>query len=162
MLAWNKSQQLILTGAIGAGKSSAVQKFLQQNGIKVAGFINEKVIVNNIPTGYAIRVVGGESRVFAHRDFSAKPQFAGFGVDLAVFEDFGCDVLKRAVQSGLPILMDELGVMEQNAQRFCAAARAIISGDKPYLVVIQQRALNFWLGGIRHGEVVTVPENIYI
>jgi nucleoside-triphosphatase THEP1 len=52
--------------------------------------------------------------------------------------------------------MDELGVMERGAEKFCAAARAIISGDKPYLVVIQQRALDFWLGGIRHGEVVII------
>jgi len=42
--------------------------------------------------------------------------------------------------------MDELGVMEQGAEKFCQSVRAILTGEKPYLVVIQQRALEFWLG----------------
>jgi len=31
--------------------------------------------------------------------------------------------------------------------------RVLLAGEKPYLIVIQQRTLNFWLGGIRHGEM---------
>lgn len=156
MLAWNQSQQLILTGDLGVGKSTYAKKLLQKANLPVAGLVTERVIENNVTVGYAMREIGGDSRIFAHRKFIDKPRFYEYGLDLAVFETFGCDILKRAVQSGLPILMDELGVMEQNAAKFCKAVREIISGDKPYLIVIQQRALDFWLSGIRHGEVVEV------
>lgn len=150
--------QIILTGAIGAGKSTYARKLLQQANLSVAGFVTEKVIEKNVTVGYTLHEIGGENHIFAHRNFTDKPQFAGFGIDLSVFDDFGYAILRRALQSGRFILIDELGVMEQNAQKLCATARAILAGNKPYLVVIQQRALDFWLSGIRHGKVVTVTE----
>jgi nucleoside-triphosphatase THEP1 len=150
------SSQIILTGGIGAGKSTYAKKLLQKANLQVAGLVTERVIEDSVTVGYAMREIGGESHIFAHRKFIDKPQFYEYGLDLTVFENIGCDILKRAVHSGLPILIDELGVMEQNAAKFCKAVHEIISGDKPYFIVIQQRALNFWLGGIRHGEVVEV------
>lgn len=154
--------QIILTGAIGAGKSTYVRKLIQQANLPIAGLETEKVITDNVTVGYAIREINGESRVFAHRDFIDKPQFAGFGVDRSVFDTFGYVVIERAIQSGRLILIDELGVMEQGAENFCAAARIIISGNAPYLIVIQQRALDFWLNGIRHGEVVEIDKLLEI
>jgi len=148
--------QIILTGAIGAGKSTYTRKLIQQANLPIAGLVTEKVITDNVTVGYAIREINSESRIFAHRDFIDKPQFAGFGVDPSIFDTFGCAVIERAIQSGRLVLIDELGVMEQGAENFCAAARAIISGDAPYLIVIQQRALDFWLSGIKHGKVTEI------
>lgn len=148
--------QIILTGAIASGKSTQARKLLKQANLPVDGFVTEKVIENNVTVGYALREIDGQSRIFAHRNFTDKPRFSEYGIDLAVFEDFGCAVLQRAVKSGRFIFIDELGVMERGAEKFCMSARAILAGDKPYLVVIQRRALDFWLGGIKHGEVVEV------
>jgi len=148
--------QIILTGAIGAGKSTYVRKLIHQANLAVAGFVTEKIFEDSVIVGFTLREIDGESRIIAHRDFIDKPQFAGFGVDPSIFDTFGCAVIARAIQSGRLVLIDELGVMEQGAENFCAAARAIISGDAPYLIVIQQRALDFWLSGIRHGGVTEI------
>jgi len=146
--------QIILTGTLRVGKSTYTRKLIQQANLPIAGLVTEKVITDNVTVGYAMRETGGERRIFAHRSFLEKPQLMDYGTDLSVFEDFGCAVLQRAVTSGRFIFIDELGVMEQGAENFCAAARAIISGNRPYLIVIQQRALDFWLSGLKHGEVV--------
>ena len=56
------------------------------------------------------------------------------------FETGGCAILAAAPPDADIIIMDELGVMEQDAQHFCAAVLALLDGEIPVLGVIKPQA----------------------
>jgi len=148
--------KIILTGAKGSGKSTLVRELLRRSAWPAVGFFTEKVSAQNRIVGYKIHEIGGRSRTFAHIAFKTQVRFEQFGVKPAVFDTFGIELLTRCAATGKPFLIDEMGVMEQSAGRFCDYATEILNRSTCWLVVVQQRALDFWRPRLAPPQVLTV------
>lgn len=136
--------QAILTGAIGVGKTTLVNRLLPLIKPKIAGFRTLPVYHDRIKIGYNLQPLAAAAICFARFNSAT----GRYDIDPNVFEQYGCAALKAALLSEVLILIDELGVFEQPATDFCQLVKSILDSDRDYLVVIQQRALAFWLNGI--------------
>ncbi len=155
--------KIIVTGEIGVGKSTLVKNVLSPAsqqfdrrdnypashcfaGFEIlTGFQTKKIFRNNIIIGFDLEEISGESQTFAHVDFIDHKKFSTYGVKLNVFENFGVEVLKRCEKSKSFLLIDELGKMERTASEFSTRIKNIIISKEQFLIVIQKRALDFWL-----------------
>lgn len=137
--------KVILTGAIGSGKSTVVRATMRRLGWdRPAGFFTH--------WGGAARGAGilyfetwaGERRPMARRraesGAAGNPPYeldGGFAVRAAA--GFS------SVAAG-PVVIDELGLVEADSADFAAAVARLFRGPAPVLAVIQERALARWLG----------------
>lgn len=138
----NAPRHLLLTGIVGTGKSTLVNKLLQENRRPLYGFVTKRLA----PDG------AGLSHVYMHRPTDA---IRGYTQDNLVgscdaqrsyrnpqvFNTLGISLL-RAPEEGL-ILMDELGFLENGAYAFCEDVLGKLDGDIPVLAVVKQRQTPF-------------------
>ena len=125
---------VFLTGTIGAGKSTMVQRLLSlYPGKPVHGFYTRKE-----PAGD-----GGISRICIHGAKAPLWTLSGANcfatcagidiiVDVRVLETIGVELL-CGIPPGSLVVMDELGFLESGAPAFCAKVLEILGG--PYQVV---------------------------
>lgn len=136
--------QAIITGERGIGKSTLVNNLLPFIKPPITGFRTIPIFEENIKIGYAFQPWQQEAIQFAQLDHTTH----NYTIDLHPFESVGCTVLKSALQSGEFIVMDELGIFEQKATNFCQLVKTILKQPRDFLIVVQQRARDFWLGDL--------------
>lgn len=156
-------RHLFLTGEKRVGKSTLLRRLLQALEIS--------------PAGYETRLwqVDGERRGYLFHSFCPVDPFQNdcpCSLRLAekrsipvlpVFEEIGAAALLAAKESGAPlILMDELGKLERDAQRFQSAVLACLSCGKPVLGVLQKGEYPLEQAIRARGDVrilIVTPEN---
>ena len=129
-------RHVFLTGEIGCGKSTALQRTLEQlRGVTAMG----------LQTYYS-EPRGSESKRLYLRAFGDAAQ----GVFLAqlpcgdlsrivpVFEEAGCALLEQAQRRADLIVIDEIGRLERDAFAYHEALRRCIEGDVPMLCAIRK------------------------
>ena len=139
------SSKVIITGEIGVGKSTFAVKVLESLNCDYTGYTTRKIIEKDRVIGFGLSEIGGETRIFAHIDFDKQVSFSKYGIDLDVFNNFGNSLLQRVISTQKPVLVDELGIMERQAIRFCRAVDEVMASDILTIAVVQNRALEFWL-----------------
>lgn len=136
----------VVTGDIGAGKSTAVRAAMQRLGwTKPAGFFTHWDGKERGADVLFIETWTGEKRPFARR--LAAPAVPG-GLAYALEADaarWAAGVLAAAAPE-TPVVLDELGLIELAAPEFAAAVAQLFRGPAPVLAVIQNRALDPWRG----------------
>ncbi len=156
MIEYPSGFKIVITGNIGVGKSTVVQKFIKHLSIDCVGFKTEKIIEQGKIVGYSLTEIGGRSETFAHVDFPKRVSFQNYGLELSVFRNFGRDILRRSINSNKMILMDELGIIEKKEPLFCNKVKEIFLSNHDVLAVIQERALDFWLEDFNDAGVFEV------
>ena len=136
----------IVTGDIGAGKSTAVRAAMRQLGWTApAGFFTHWGGAGRGADILYAETWTGERQPLARRIAApAAPGGLPYGLD-PDFPRFAVAALAEA-KSDRPVVIDELGVIELGAPDLAAAVAAAFRGPAPVLAVIQNRALNQWLG----------------
>ncbi len=136
---------VIITGGIGSGKSTAVRAAMKQLGWTApAGFFTHWGGKERGAEILYVETWSGEKRPLARR--LAKPAVPG-GLPYGLEADF----MRIAIASppdaaaGRPVVMDELGLIELGAPGLAAAVAKLFRGSAPVLAVIQRRALDRWL-----------------
>ena len=131
-------RHIFLTGARQVGKSTLLRGLIQRRGLDCAGFETKPFYI------------GDERRGFTLHGRVDMPPYANDCIVcvrvgerrsvpvLPVFEENGVDILKRSLESESPwLLMDELGRLEREAERFCAQVLACLDSGKRVLGVLQ-------------------------
>jgi nucleoside-triphosphatase len=131
---------VFLTGEIRVGKSTALRKFLAETGLTADGFASRIV---DVPGGRELYIARFDSvRGETDDRLAARIAFPRIEVFGEVFDAFGADILSEAGRRAL-VLMDELGVMEENSPRFKAAVFRTLDGAKPVVGVVRRKASPF-------------------
>ncbi|MDR0862535.1 MAG: nucleoside-triphosphatase [Oscillospiraceae bacterium] len=151
------SRHIFLTGEIQIGKSTALRRFLLQSGMTADGFMSHIVdTADGTRTLYLARY----DSVFGETESQVAARVTppdGFTVRTDVFDAFGADIIARAGNRDL-IIMDELGRMEEQAERFKAAVfRKLDSREKRVIGVVKQVQTPF-LDAVRARPDVRVIE----
>ena len=129
-------RHVFLTGEIGCGKSTALQKTLELlPGLKAQG----------IQTYYS-EPRGSEIKRLYLRAFGDTQQGTFLaelpGGDLSrivpAFDELGSRLIEQAQREAQLIVIDEIGRLERDAHAYHAALRQCIEGDVPMLCVIRK------------------------
>ncbi len=138
-------KNVFLTGDFGVGKSSAVAEIIKQLGCRFDGLITKRITENERTVGFSLSSICNEnSHVFAHEDFDEPIRYDRFGIRPWVFDTYGVAILKNIGSETKLIVIDEVGIMEQQAGLFISQFLQILNGRLPVLAVVQKRADYIW------------------
>ncbi len=131
---------IFLTGVVRTGKTTALNAALSLlKPQRISGFRTVKE-PSAIPQAIGeVYIVPSDGAAALDRDHLVGIRWGdgAFSAFPGAFEAGGCAILEAVPCTADLILMDELGVMEQQARRFCAAVLALLEGGIPVLGVIK-------------------------
>ncbi|MBN1998127.1 hypothetical protein JW935_11275 [candidate division KSB1 bacterium] len=138
-----KNENILLIGDIQCGKSTIVRSVLRTlTGYK--GLFSCPVFEKKRVTGFQLKdQTNGSLGIFAHVEFSGKPHFDKYGIDLDVFNDRAEKFLRTVPPSTNLLVIDEIGIIEESAEKYQTALENVFNGPIPVFAVVQSRALYF-------------------
>ena len=132
---------LLLTGAPGVGKTTAIKKVARRQN-RVAGFFTEEIRQNGSRQGFRLVPFEGNPRILAHVDIDSKARVSKYGVDVDMLEEVASTLLRPDPKVDLYII-DEIGKMECFSARFVECVRALLNGEALVLATIAARGAGF-------------------
>ncbi|MBU1909543.1 MAG: nucleoside-triphosphatase [Verrucomicrobia bacterium] len=138
--------RIIVTGVIGAGKSTVVRRVMDRLGWRQpAGFLTCWSDGRRPAPALILETWAGTSCVFAQwRKSSNNEDGPPYAADLSVLNHFAIEHMAN-VPAETPVVLDELGVLELGAETFTRAVAILFHRPGPILAVIQERALERWM-----------------
>jgi nucleoside-triphosphatase len=131
----------VLTGAPGAGKSTAVirtARALKDKGLTVGGIVSRELRTNNIRVGFEfIDLNTNDTGVLASITGNG-PKIGKYFVDLVGCR-FAAERLSGAIKNSDVIICDEIGPMELKSREFIDSVKNLLVVDKKVVVVIHQK-----------------------
>lgn len=127
--------KILLTGAPGSGKTTAIIKFLDQVRNK-QGFVTREILENGARTGFQAIASNGQSAVIASIYSNSELRVNKFGVEVEEFEKF-LNSLPR-IETDTLLYIDEIGQMELYSERFKKLASQYLSLPNPFAGTVSQ------------------------
>ncbi len=151
-----------ITGLPGSGKTYAllrVIEMLKEEELLIGGMIDEPIEDERRKTGFTVRnLLTGEKQVFASTGIESKVMVGKIGVDLAKLEEVGVPAIKDAIQQCDIIVIDEVGKMEVESEKFVEAVKESLDADKPMIITLHKKSRNPLLQDIRRRDDVRILE----
>ena len=151
-----------ITGLPGAGKTHALIKvieMLEAEEIIVGGMITEPIVEDNRRVGFSVMDWRTKQKsVLAHTEIQSKFMVGKFGVDLTILESVGVAALMRACEEANVIVIDEVGKMEVESEKFVGAVKVALDVEKPMLLTLHKKSRNPLLQDIRRRDDVRILE----
>ncbi|MBP3655524.1 MAG: hypothetical protein J6K32_02395 [Clostridia bacterium] len=128
-------RHVVITGEVGAGKSTALRAALSLLGVPAQGVETYAPEARGVyPRHLHIRPFGGGERGVP---FAVVPG-GDAQTAAAVFDGEGVRLLQQARESGAPLIaVDECGRLERCAGAYQLALRACLDGDTPMLIALR-------------------------
>lgn len=151
------ARAVLLTGRPGVGKTTVIQQAVEKLGRPAGGFYTREMRAGGKRVGFEMVTLDGERPVLAHVDFEGPERLGKYHVDVAALEGVGVRAVRRSVEAGRLVVIDEIGPMEAKSGRFREAVIAVLDSDAPLLGTIHRRSTPF-TDAITSREDVTVIE----
>lgn len=144
---------LFITGEVGSGKSTMLQRLVRLAGGTSFGFVTEKVpgVPNN---SVYIHPYNAKEREYSEQNLVGLARVGWFETYEQVFSRRG-DELLGSIPAGSLVVMDELGILESRAPAFCERVMEFLDGPYTVLGVIKPKNTDF-LNAVRHHPRVGV------
>lgn len=140
--------KVIVTGAIGCGKSTVVRRAMNAlQWRKPAGFFTTRT-----PDALNIEAWRGGNIPFARHAERPRDGMPSYEADLDAFSRFAIQTL-APLPPKVPVVLDELGVLELPSSQLAVAIATLFFQPNPVLAVIQQRSIKSWIPVIGRGNV---------
>ena len=120
------------------------------------GFYTQEIRERGERVGFKIITLDGEEAVLAHLELQTQ-HLGKYGLDLAVLDSIGIEALRKAVDAGQLVVIDEIGPMEIRSRIFCEAVNEALDNAVPILGTITARSFPF-TEAIKKRRDVTVIE----
>ena len=151
-----------ITGLPNAGKTQALIKvieMLEESEQSVGGMITEPITKKNRRLGfYIVDWMTKEKDVLAHVDFDSKVIVGRYKVNIDALERIGVNAIENAGAECDIIIIDEVGRMEVESERFVDAVKKILEEDKPIILTLHKKSRNPLLQDIRRRDDVRILE----
>jgi nucleoside-triphosphatase len=141
-----RSPKLLITGPPKIGKSTAINRLvhlLRERGIVVGGFVTHERLDHGRRVGFVVQDLAGPEAVIAHQDYNTGIRVSRFGVDVPAFERVGIPALRRAVDQGGIVVIDEIARMELASEAFVQVVERVINAPRPVVASVHVRAHPF-------------------
>jgi nucleoside-triphosphatase len=157
-----KSIKIGITGMPGAGKTQSLVKtieLLEQDNKIVGGMITEPVVEGTRRVGfYVMNWLTKEKKIFAHITFKSKIVIGRFGVNIGVLEEVGVAALEQASRDADIIVIDEIGKMEVESEKFVVCVKRVLEVNKPMILTLHKKSRNPLLQDIRRRDDIRILE----
>lgn len=152
-----------ITGLPGAGKTYALMQvieMLQQSGeVTIGGMIDEPIMEGRRRVGFLCRdMMTGRTETFAHLDYESRIMVGKIGVDVSKLDSVAVEAIRNACECCDIIVIDEVGKMEVESERFVQAVRDALDVDKPMILTLHKKSRNPLLQDIRRRDDVRILE----
>jgi nucleoside-triphosphatase len=151
-----------ITGLPNAGKTQALIKvieMLEESEQSVGGMITEPITKKNRRLGfYIVDWMTKEKAVLAHVDFDSKVIVGRYKVNIDALERIGVNAIENAGAECDIIIIDEVGRMEVESERFVEAVKKVLEEDKPLILTLHKKSRNPLLQDIRRRDDVRILE----
>jgi nucleoside-triphosphatase len=151
-----------ITGLPNAGKTQALVKvieMLEESEQKVGGMITEPIVKNNRRVGfYVMDWMSKEKDILAHVDHESKVMVGRYKVNIDVLERIGVSAIENAGEECDIIIIDEVGRMEVESEKFVDAVKKALEEDKPLILTLHKKSRNPLLQDIRRRDDVRILE----
>ncbi|MGQ9845309.1 MAG: nucleoside-triphosphatase [Caldisericia bacterium] len=145
-------KNIFLEGEIKVGKTFVLNKILQRLNIKFGGFKTIPIYENNKKISFKlINLCTYEEDIVAIYNSDGN-----LIVNSNVFDELGVKSLNDALKNSDLIVMDELGFLEDNSNRFKEKVFEILSSEKKVLAVVKEKKTSFLNQVIKYGKVYKV------
>jgi len=113
-------RMLVLVGRPGIGKTTVIQGVAEALGERAGGFYTEEIRGPHGRAGFRLVTLDGHDAVMAHVTLRGRgqPRVSRYGVDVGAIERIGVAAIRRAMQAGQVIVVDEIGKMELYCRPF--------------------------------------------
>ena len=150
------AKAILLTGAPGSGKTTALKIIISRLSIKTGGFYTEEIREAGVRVGFKIITLDGQEITLAHVQYQGQPRIGKYGVNLEAFDAIAVESLQRAQEEADLIIIDEIGPMEILSNTFCQVVMEIIEAEVPILGSIVKRNVPFAEEVKAHPEVTVL------
>jgi nucleoside-triphosphatase len=151
-----------ITGLPQAGKTQTLMKvieMLESDGLKVGGMITEPILDDKRRSGFYVTDWRTKQKgILASTEIKSKFTVGKFGIDLEVLEDIGVNALNMACVESDVIVIDEVGKIEVESEKFVNAVKAALDVEKPILLTLHKKSRNPLLQDIRRRDDVRILE----
>ena len=151
-----------ITGLPNAGKTQALVKvieMLEEGENKVGGMVTEPIIKNNRRVGFYVKDwITQEKDILAHVDHDSKIVVGRYKVNLDALERVGVTAIETAAEECDIVIIDEVGRMEVESEKFVDIVKKILEEDKPLILTLHKKSRNPLLQDIRRRDDVRILE----
>jgi nucleoside-triphosphatase len=130
---------ILLTGAPGSGKTTAIRRIVEALPRKSGGFYTREIRKAGARFGFEIVTLDGQDGILAHVEIKGQPRVGRYGVDLTALEDIGIERIEAAARRGALVVIDEIGPMEVHSTAFRQAVETIFNSGADVLGTIAAR-----------------------
>lgn len=132
---------LLLAGRPGVGKTTVIKAVARALGERAGGFYTQEIRERGQRQGFRLVGLGGQQATLAHVRLRGRgrPRVGRYGVDVDALERVGVAALKRGMDQGRILIVDEIGKMELFSAAFKAALLAAMDGQAPLIATVMAR-----------------------
>lgn len=141
---------LLLTGRPGIGKTSIIQTVVEALGSRAGGFYTEEIRGPGGRKGFRLVTLDGREAIMAHVNLrgGGRPRVSRYGVDVKAVEKVGVSALRRAMEAGKIIVVDEIGKMELFCGPFKDTVLQTVGGPYTLLATVMSKP-NPWVQALK-------------
>ena len=130
---------IFITGNPGCGKSTLIQKFLEEiTDKKVSGIITPEIRVNGVRQGFKIiDLASGKEEVLASVHLERGPGVSRYKVNIEGIERI-MDKFLESYQDSEYVVIDEIGMMEYDSKKFKETMRMVLASEKTVIATLSK------------------------
>ncbi len=136
------SNNIMLTGPPGCGKTTLIKQIAEQMAPDAAGFYTEEIRKDGKREGFRIEFLDGGSGVLARKGFKSKHRVGSYGVDLEEFESL-LEKEKLNILNSPCVIIDEIGKMELFSHKFRGIIGELLNSNQTLVGTIIYKAHPF-------------------
>lgn len=127
---------ILVTGRPGCGKTTLMERLAERLGERAGGFLTREIRRLGRREGFQIATLDGQCGILAHESFTSIVRVGRYGVDLAAVERLGVAAVRRTLDAGRIVVMDEIGKMELASTAFRNIVLEALDSPLPVLATI--------------------------
>jgi nucleoside-triphosphatase len=135
---------LLLTGRPGVGKTTVIRTVLTRLSVSAGGFYTSEVRQRGRRTGFELVTLAGEVSQLAttepHVHFHRAARMGRYRVNLGALDEVGVPALRRTLEAGTLVVVDEIGPMELLSEPFREIVFHLLDTDLPLIGTVYGRS----------------------
>ncbi len=136
-------KNVLLSGPPRIGKTTIIHKIIKKINEECAGFYTEEIRESGQRVGFKLLSLGNESCIMSHKRIESRYRVGKYRVDIDCVEKIGVAAIRRGIEKGNVIVIDEIGKMELFSKKFQDIVFKALDAPPPVVATILSRPHTF-------------------